>query len=258
MATVLVTGASSGIGKALAQVFAANGHELVIVARDLTRLRETAEEIQQKYGVSCMSIAEDLSQESATANIFQRLEKEQKKIAILVNNAGHTVHGPFHATDIAQEINLVQLQIGSFLRLIKMFLVKAPKKEGLKILNVASVYSFSPVPSQSVYGAVKAFMYSFSLAIGRELRDEGVQVTLLCPGSTRTEFRRRAGIKSAKALESGMPPELVAKIAYAGLMSGKKVVVPGLINKFYFCLCRLLSAEQSANLLVRINRVRFR
>jgi short-subunit dehydrogenase len=246
----LITGASSGIGRALALEFASNGFNVFLTARDAAALQTVAEQCK-KIAVEARIFSADLSDVSSTDRLIDSLADQ--KIEVLANNAGFGVKGDFAATSIDDELKMLDMQLSAMLKLTKAVLPKMIAQHSGRILNVASVYSFSPVPKQSVYSAAKSFIFSFSSSLRAELKTSGISVSVLCPGITQTEFRTRAGITDKKT--SGMTAEAVAKIAVKGVMSNKHVIVPGFTNKvFVFLSRRLPFALQSAMITFINNR----
>ncbi len=228
----LITGASIGIGLELAREFARHGHPLVLVARSQDRLRQLAEELHAQYGVPAAVFVKDLSTETAAGELVQALQQAGLAIDILVNNAGFDVYGQFADNDWAAEAQLLHVNLFTLTWLTKL-LVKDMRARGYgRILNLGSTGSFIPSPLNAVYSASKAYVLSFSEAIAEELLSSGVTVTALCPGITRSEFHQRAGMEDIRVLRLGrMEPDVVARIGYKGLMTGRRVVVPGIINK---------------------------
>ena len=251
----IITGASSGIGRALAFEFAAGGFNLVLIARNRAALEEVASECARRGLVDTEIVATDLSNTDALDTVISALASESRRYEVLVNNAGFGIHGDFASTDIDQNIRLVNVQVAAALKLTRAVLPAMIARRSGHILNVASVYSFSPVPFQSVYAACKAFLLSFSRALENELKGTGVSVTLFCPGVTQTEFRSRAGI-GQKRTTSGMTAEAAARIAYVETLRGKQIVVPGLINRLFVLLAQLLPDATVAGLVRFINRQR--
>ena len=251
----IITGASSGIGKALASEFAAGGFNLLLIARNEAALAEVAAECQAKHHIKTEIVAADLACAKSLEELMAVLERTPHEFEVLVNNAGFGIHGDFASTDIEQNIELLSVQLTAALRLTKAVLPGMIARRKGRILNVASVYSFSPVPFQSVYAACKAFLLSFSTAIQNELGGTGVTVTVFCPGVTQTEFRSRAGI-GQKSEQSGMTAEAAARIAYMETLRGKHIVVPGLANRLYVFVSRLLPVQVVPNLIRFINRRR--
>ena len=239
--TALITGASSGIGYQLAEVFARNGHGLVLVARNKEKLRQLADHLQEVFGTATKLISKDLALTTSAREIFDELQQESVRISMLVNNAGMDVYGRFHETDMAQELQMIQVNLVSLTQLTKLLLPDMRKQGSGRILNLGSTGSFISSPFNAVYSATKAYVLSFSEAIAEELRGSGVTVTVLCPGATRTEFQKRANMENVRLLRFGaMDAALVAEIGYRAMMAGRRVVVPGLLNKAQVLLARLL------------------
>lgn len=229
--TVLITGASAGIGCELAQIFARDGYHLVLVARSGDRLQKQAEALAKAFGVSVKVLVKDLCLPRSPSEIFIELQKEGIDVDVLVNNAGFGNHGFFTETDLDNELDMLQLNIVALTHLTKLFLQPMIKRGEGRILNVASTAAFQPGPLMAVYYASKAYVLSFSEALWEELRGTGVTVTCLCPGPTASEFQSRAGLKDLLLLKGGMMTSgKVAEIGYRGLMKGKRVVIPGLKN----------------------------
>ena len=251
----IITGASSGIGKALAFEFAAGGFNLFLTARNGSALTEVASECRKKHGVETEIVAADLSCADAVDKLLEAISRSSREYEVLVNNAGFGIHGEFATGDIDQNIQLLNVQLTAALRLTKSVLPGMIARRSGRILNVASVYSYSPVPFQSVYAACKAFLLSFSSALQNEIKETGVTVTVFCPGITQTEFRTRAGI-GQKSEHSGMTAEATARIAYRETLRGKHIVVPGLTNRLYVFVTHLLPVQMVPNIIRFINRQR--
>ncbi|NIM05510.1 MAG: SDR family NAD(P)-dependent oxidoreductase, partial [Armatimonadetes bacterium] len=198
--TALVTGASSGIGYELARKFAGNGYDLVIVARNRQRLEDLAVLLHKDYGTNVVVLPKDLAAEPSAQEIVDYLKNEAIKIDILVNNAGFDVHGLFIDTDLERELQMIQVNLVTLTRLTKFLLPDMVEQGFGMVLNVGSIGSFVPSPLNAVYSATKAYVLSFSEAIAEELVGSGVSVTVLCPGTTRTEFQRRAGMQNVRLL----------------------------------------------------------
>jgi uncharacterized protein len=231
--TVLITGASSGIGYELTKLFAEDGYNLVLIARSGDKLAEIANDLQKKYGITVNVIAKDLSLASAPEEIYTQLQSESIEIGILVNNAGFASYGLFKDTDLNSELQMIQVNMTCLTHLTKLFL-KDMLEEGYgKILNVASTAAFQPGPLMAVYFATKAYVLSFSEAIANELEGTGITVTALCPGPTESAFQQRAAMENSKLVKGQkiMDSQTVAKIGYRSLMEGKTVVIPGIKNQ---------------------------
>jgi uncharacterized protein len=251
----LVTGASSGIGRALAHAFAAKGYSLFLTARNEPALRRVASDCAEKFKVATEIYTADLSDPQAVDALITVLSPEHRVFEILVNNAGFGVQGAFQNTELNAELSMVHVQVDVTLKMTKALLPGMVARRSGRILNVASVYSFAPVAFQSVYAASKAFMLSFSAALSEELRGSGVTVTALCPGLTQTEFRVRAGIPEKNKV-GGATAEHIAEIAARQTLKGKRVVVPGLPNHLFAFLARRLPLVLVPRLVRFINKTR--
>jgi uncharacterized protein len=230
--TALITGASSGIGSELARLFANSGYDLVLVARNEQRLNALAVELAQRFGIDVTVLAKDLSAPAAAEEILAELRHRALHIDILVNNAGFGAYGPFHETGLEKELQLIQVNITSLTQLTKLLLPGMLKRNSGRILNIGSTASFSPSPFVAVYGASKAYVLSFSEALAEELKGTGVTVTVLCPGSTETEFAERARMTDSRIFQGRlMSAGEVAEIGFRALMEGKTTVIPGRANK---------------------------
>jgi len=228
--TALITGASSGIGLDLARLFAKDGCDVVLVARSEGKLRELAAELERGGGVTAHVIALDLARPDAAEALVQRLPGD---VDILVNNAGFGVAGPFVETDLAKELEMIQVNIVALTQLTKLLLPKMVARRRGRVLNVASTAAFQPGPLMAVYYATKAYVLSFSEAIADELRDSGVTVTALCPGPTETGFAAVADMTASRLFNVAKPMSSaeVARAGYAAMRRGRRVVVPGVKNK---------------------------
>ena len=227
--TALITGASSGIGLDLAHLFAADGHDVVLVARSENKLRELAKELEAKHGIQATVIVADLAKPDAPQQIFV----VAPAVDILVNNAGYGTSGPFAETDLRAELDMIQVNIAALTHLTKLFLRSMLERKHGRILNVASTASFQPGPLMAVYYATKAYVLSFSEAIAEELSGSGVTVTALCPGPTATGFQKTADLESQALLKVIRPASSldVARAGYRAMMRGKRIAIPGVKNK---------------------------
>ncbi|MET1056586.1 MAG: SDR family oxidoreductase [Pedobacter sp.] len=229
----LITGATSGIGYELAKLFAQDGYNLVIVARDQAELDSKSAELE-KSGIRVITIAKDLFDPEEAFGLFADLQSQDIRIDVLVNNAGQGVYGEFEDTDIDRELDIIHLNISSLVVLTKLFLKEMTARNSGKILNTASIASKTPGPWQAVYHGTKAFVLSFTEAIREELRDTNITVTALMPGATDTDFFAKADMLDSKAVQdkdSLSDPADVAKDGYDALMAGKDKVISGFKNK---------------------------
>ncbi len=253
----IITGASSGIGKALAFEFASGGFNLLLTARNEVALSEVAAECAAKHGIRTEVIPADLSNRDSLDRLVADILAKAHPYEVLVNNAGFGIHGDFASGDVERNIGLVNVQIIAAMKLTRAVVPSMIARGSGRILNVASVYSFSPVPHQSIYAACKAFLLSFSSSLQDELRGTGVRVIVFCPGVTRTEFRSRAGI-AEKIKNSGMTAEAAARIAYTETLRGKHIVVPGFLNRVYVFFAQHLPPGFVPGIVRFINRQRLR
>jgi short-subunit dehydrogenase len=251
----VVTGASSGIGRALAFEFAAAGYHVALTGRNGSALEAVARECADRFHVETDAIVADLAVPEQIHALSAGLSARARNYEVLVNNAGFGIHGEFASTDLQREIDMLNVQLAASLNLTKALLPSMIQRRSGHILNVASVYAFGPVPSQAVYAACKAFLLSFSSALQDELRATGVRVTVFCPGVTQTEFRTRAGIHD-QGKRAGVTAEDAARAAFAAMRRGRHVVVPGAANRAFFLLSRLLPPASFAGLVRWINRRR--
>lgn len=231
--TALVTGASSGIGEELARVAAADGYDLILVARRQDRLDSLARELCLAHGVSARVFSEDLADSDASSRIVAEIEKEKLSVDVLVNNAGLGVYGPFAETNLARQLEVIQVNVAALTDLTGRILPGMVARRRGRILNVASTAAFQPGPYQAVYYASKAYVLSFSEALAEELRGTGVTVTALCPGPTTTEFQERASMDGEARLPAPfvLDAASVAKAGWDAAKRGKGLVVPGAANK---------------------------
>ncbi len=249
----LITGASQGIGLEFARLFAADGWQLAIVARDEARLVKVAHELNARHGITVKVLVKDLSRLIAAREIFDELQREKIFISALVNNAGFGFQGAFAELDLQKHFDLVQVNIMSLVQLTHLFLQPMLARRAGRILNVASTAAFQPGPFLAMYYASKAFVYSFSCALAEELKGSGVTVTTLSPGLTRSEFHARAGLKRNAGFPM-MSAEEVAKIGYRALLAGKPRVVAGGMNKLMTSVAKALPTGLTTRAVAKINR----
>lgn len=228
----LITGATNGIGYELAKLFAADGYNLVIVARTEDALQERANEFSQQYGVQVVPIAKDLFNPSAAFELYDEVKSKGIEVNVLVNDAGQGQFGLFVESDINRLLELIQLNVSSLTVLTHQFLKDMVARNEGKILQLASIASELPGPWQAVYHATKAYVLHLSEALIRELKDVNVTVTALQPGATDTDFFNKAEMQDSKILDSKLSdPAKVAKDGYEALMSGDDKIVSGFKNK---------------------------
>ncbi len=227
----LITGASVGIGADLARVFARHGNNLALVARNGARMEALADEIAAGGVLRPLIVEADLSAPGAADALVAEMERLGVKVTSLVNNAGYGLIGRVAELDRGDQIRMIDLNVRALTDLTLAFLPAIRAARG-GVMNVASTAAFYAGPGMAVYYATKAFVLSFSQALAHELKEEGVRVTALCPGPTKTEFFERAGAGNGLFGPIPMASSMsVAEAGYAGFMRGKMVVVPGLFNK---------------------------
>jgi uncharacterized protein len=230
----LVTGASKGIGKAIAEELAKNNFNILLVARSEEQLKKNATEIATKYKVQSDYLAIDLSSPTAPTEIFNWCTKKNYSVQVLVNNAGYGLSGNFERFSMEENTNMMQLNMITLVQLTQLFLPVLKSQGKSYILNIASSAAYQAVPYLSLYSATKAFVLSFSRGLQQELKKTSVSVTCISPGSTDTGFASRAqlGEKGLKTAEKvNMTPEAVAAISVKSMLSGKTEVIVGFINK---------------------------
>jgi len=238
--TALVTGATSGIGYELAKLFAHDGFDLVLVARNDRRLHEVADELRRGASVGITVVAQNLSQLGAADAIYRQLTDAGVDVDVLVNNAGFSVSGPFWTTDPQSEWQMIQTNIVALTQLTYLLLPGMVARRSGRILNLGSTASFAPGPFSAVYNASKAYVLSFSEALAEELRGTGVTVTTLCPGPTKTEFAERAHLTATNLFRGRLSSAAdVARAGYRALMRGQTTVVVGLANQLLVLTIRL-------------------
>jgi short-subunit dehydrogenase len=231
--SVLITGASYGIGTELAREFARNGHDLILAARSADKLEQLAEELSDDHGVLVSVRPADLSRPEAAEKLHNSLRREGFDVDILVNNAGVLEHGRFADMTPTDHRRMVELNVAGLTDMVAQFLPDMLERGAGRIMNVASIGAFMPVPTLATYAATKAYVLSLSEALEVELRDSGVTVTALCPGFTRTPMVENAQDHSAGFRLPDMvvgDAAFVAREGYRGCMRGTTIVVPGRVN----------------------------
>ena len=248
----LITGASSGIGREFAMIFAREGYDLVLVARKEDRLLELKLAIESAHFVQVDLVIEDLSVDGAAQRIFNLVL--DRKIDVLVNNAGTGDFGFFVESDLERSTRMVHLNIVALTELTRLFLPGLVERHSGHVLNVASIAAFVPGPNMSVYYASKAYVVSFSAALANELQGTGVTVTTLCPGPTHTEFDRAAGTDWGETYRKHLPTgKQVAEYGYHAMKSGKQIAIYGFANRLMVFLARFLPSQVLASVVRKWN-----
>lgn len=229
---VLVTGASSGIGRELARYFAADGSRLILLARKRSALESLAEELRKSYKTQSEVLTIDLAQPDAPDRIYRHLDTQGTRLDVLVNNAGFGANGLFAELSLERQMEMIQVNVTSAARLMRLFLPGMIQRGRGGVLNVASTAAFQPGPEMAVYYATKAFLLSLSEAVGDEVRGTGVAVTALCPGATSTNFFEAAGAQESRLFRfNAMSAEAVARIGHKAFRKKQSLCVAGLRNK---------------------------
>jgi len=229
--TALITGASNGIGYELAKVHAEKGDNLVLIARSKNKLDELKKELEKKHRIQVHTIGKDLSVAGAAVKVYEEVKQNNISIDYLINNAGLGDIGLFANCDWKKQENMINLNITALAHFTRLYLPDMIKQGSGKILNVASTAAFQPGPTMSVYFATKAFVLSFSEAVNEEVRDKGITVTALCPGSTESGFHAAAIGDNKELKERRLPSSRkIAEFGYRAMMKGKSVAIPGLMN----------------------------
>lgn len=251
--TALITGASEGIGRELVKLMAAEGWKLVLTARREKLMQELASTLKTDVHV----IPADLSDPAEPQRLYDEVQSGGIQLDALVNNAGFGMVGAFKDADPDRVMQLIQVNITSLVKLTRLFLPAMIERGSGRIMNVASVAGFLPMPYFAVYAASKAFVLDFSVALDSETRGSGVTVTCLCPGPTPTGFGKVAGYPSGGHPQPGtLSAEMVAMLGYRGMMKGKRIIVTGGLNRFLVLGSRKLPMSLIVRIAKRIMRKR--
>jgi len=243
MAFALITGASKGIGRAIALELASRKHDILIVARTEQLLSDLCAVIRENYGVQCYFLPVDLANPNSANEVFEWCAHNAYPVDILVNNAGYGLSGSFENRPIGETLDMVNVNVTTVLKLVYLFLPQLRKQPSAYILNLASSAAYQSVPYLSVYAAAKSFVLSFSRGLNHELRDSNVSVTVVSPGVTDTDFAARANVpeKGLRAAEKiSMKPEEVARIAVDSMFRKKAETITGFITKATTFFVKLL------------------
>ena len=256
--TALITGASAGIGQEMARVFAAHGFDVVLVARRKERLETLGREIETRFGVKAHVVTADLADPAAPRRIYDEMTARAIKIDALVNNAGYGLSGFFEHNPWKKHADFLQVMIASLSELCHLFAPDMARHGFGRIINVASLAGHLPgVAGGTLYAASKSFVIKFSESLSHEYEGRNVYVTALCPGFTYSEFHDVSGSRAAVSEFPSfmwMSAEQVAREAYAAVMTGKPVIINGVVNKFIALLVRFLPYPLARGLLKQNNR----
>jgi short-subunit dehydrogenase len=229
--TVLVTGASSGIGEALAHCCARDGHDVVLAARSIDKLERLAATLRERHGIQAIAIHADLESIDGARQLHADIRARGLGIDILINNAGYGLYGEFSALPLDAQLAMMQLNMTSLVALSKLFLSDLVERRG-RLMNVASTAAFQPGPYMAVYYATKAFVLSFSEALAEELSESGVGVTAFCPGPTASGFQDKAVMHDSALVKGRRLPGSaeIAELGWRALLRGQRVYIPGRLN----------------------------
>jgi uncharacterized protein len=232
MTTALITGASNGIGFELAKIHASKGGNLVLVARNKSKLEELKIELENRYKVKVYVIGKDLSALNSAKEVYDETTAQNIEIDYLINNAGFGDFGMFYETDWNKELQMINLNITTLTHFTKLYVQDMVKRKSGKIMNVASTAAFQSGPTMAVYYATKAYVLSFSEAVDNEVRDQGIAITTLCPGATESGFQAAAAMEESALVKGKKLPtsKEVAIYGYASMMKGKTVAIHGWMN----------------------------
>ncbi len=240
---VLITGASAGIGRELAYLHAEQGDHLLLVGRNAEQLFETKHFVEQRGG-SAVVLPYDIGQSLQIKALLRATENTP--VDILINNAGFGLYGEFIETDLARELNMIDVNIRALTHLTKAFARRMKIQGGGRIIQIASTSSFHGGPLMSVYYATKAYVFSFSEALADELAPYNIQVTAVCPGATHTDFAKTADLAASGLFKRPgiMDASTVAQLSFTGYMKGKTLVIPGRSNAVYVFMTRIFSRRK--------------
>lgn len=230
--TALITGSSNGIGLELAKVHASKGGDLVLVARNKSKLDELKTELEKQFKVSVYTIGKDLSVTNAAQEIYDETNKQNIQVDYLINNAGFGDFGMIVETNWNKELQMINLNITTLTHFTKLYLQDMVKRRSGKIMNVASTAAFQSGPTMAVYCATKAYVLSFTEAVSNEVSDKGITITALCPGATETGFQAAGGMEESELFKGKKLPTAkeVAEYGYTSMIKGKTVAIHGIMN----------------------------
>ncbi len=238
--TVLITGASSGIGRELARLYASDGARLVLIARSEDKLCQLADELAAKYGAEAQVMPADLSRPASPREIVEALAQRHIDVDVLVNDAGFGARGSVAGLGVERQLDMIEVNVAALTQLTALLLPGMLERRRGAILNVASTAAFQPAPHQAVYGATKAYVLSLTQALAEEVRGSGVRVSCLAPGPTDTGWAAQAGMLGTRLFRRGvMDAGRVARAGHDGLQQGKTLVIPGLRNRILAFSVRL-------------------
>jgi len=255
--TVLITGASSGIGLELARCFAADKCRLVLVARNTKALQSLADELRHEHGIQPIVLTADLSRPETPAGVFSELQQDGVALDVLVNNAGFGAHGAFAGLPLQRQLEMIQVNVAALTELSGLFLPGMIGRKRGGVLNVGSVAGFVSGPGMAVYFATKAYVLSFSEALAEELAGTGLTVTALCPGPTATNFGNVArGPNERQFKAPKMTAAAVARCGHRAFRRGQVLCVPGVQNRLLIFLMRITPRSFQWKIVKSLNKIK--
>jgi len=252
---VLITGATTGIGFELAKLYADEGRNLILVARDSEKLEEVKLELNILYNITIYTLNIDLTVNNSCEEIFNFVDKKNISVDILINNAGMGSFGYLSEIELEKEIDLINLNIKALTELTKLFLPSMIEHEEGGIMNVSSTAAFCSGPKMAVYYASKAYVLSLTEAIYEEVRGKGIKVSCLCPGPVKTKFQEKAKIKKKESSNKAMmSAKEVARIGYKNFKKGKLIIIPGFKNKAIVLINKFIPRSLSRKIILIMNK----
>lgn len=230
--TALITGASNGIGLELAKIHASKGGNLVLVARNKSKLDELKTELEKQFNVSVYTIGKDLSNPHSAQEVYDETKERNIEVDYLINNAGFGGFGMLDETEWNKELQMINLNITTLTLFTKLYVQDMVKRRSGKIMNVASTAAFQPGPTMAVYCATKSYVLSFTEALSNEVSGKGITITALCPGATETGFQAAGGLDESEIFKGKKLPTAkeVAEYGYSAMVNGKTVAIHGIMN----------------------------
>lgn len=250
----LITGASNGIGKSIAEELASRNYNLLLVALPNSNLDKVAEDLENKYSVRVHYFEIDLTTEDAPKTLYNWFKKNDYKICILVNNAGIGHEGLFESTSYSFIENMMKLNMNAVVHLTYLFLPELRSCKDAYILNVGSLASFGPIPFKIIYTGSKSFVFFFTRALREELLNSSIKVSILCPGPvfTNEKVERRTNSKGVIAKMMVMTAKEVASIAVIKMLKGKPVIIPGTLNRFLLIFQKFIPLNNQMKILGKL------
>jgi uncharacterized protein len=253
--TALITGASVGLGREFARLFAKDGHDVALVARRRDKLDELAAELAQAHGITATVWPADLTDPAAPRALHDQIAGAGIEVEFLVNNAGFGSNGAFVELDAKRELDMIQVNVTALVQLTRLLLPAMVGRKSGRVLNIGSTAGFVPGPFMATYYASKAFVISFTEALAFELKGTGVTATVCCPGATATEFATVAGNDKSSLFKSGVAgAEAVARHGYQAMLAGRVVAIPGARNKMLIQSLRVSPRSVIRGVAARLNR----